>query len=105
MAFREGARKGRPYLLEPIMSLEVIIPSTNLGDVIGNLQQRRAKIEEIKARRDLQVLQADVPLSEMFGYATDLRSLTQGRGTHTMQFSHYARVSPEVQEHVCGKII
>jgi elongation factor G len=105
MALREGARKGRPYLLEPIMSLEVVIPSANLGDVIGNLQQRRAKIEEIKIRNDLQILQADVPLSEMFGYATDLRSLTQGRGTHTMQFSHYARVSSEVQEHICGKII
>jgi elongation factor G len=105
MALREGARKGRPYLLEPIMSLEVVIPSANLGDVIGNLQQRRAKIEEIKIRNDLQILQADVPLSEMFGYATDLRSITQGRGTHTMQFSHYARVSHEVQEHICGKII
>jgi len=105
MAFREGARKGRPYLLEPIMSLEVIIPSANLGDVIGNLQQRRAKIEEIKTRRDLRILRADVPLSEMFGYATDLRSLTQGRGTHTMQFSHYARVSPDVQERICGKVI
>jgi len=104
IALREGAKKGRPYLLEPIMSLEVVIPAQNLGDVIGNLQQRRAKIEEIKARRDLQIVHADVPLAEMFGYATQLRSLTQGRGTHTLQFSHYARVTPEIQEKICGFI-
>jgi elongation factor G len=105
MAFREGAKKGRPYLLEPIMALEVVVPSVNLGDVIGNLQQRRAKIEEIMARRGMQVVSADVPLGEMFGYATRLRSQTQGRGTYTMQFSHYARVAPHVQEHVCGRKI
>jgi len=74
----------------------------NLGDVIGNLQQRRAKIEDIKSRRDLQIVHADVPLGEMFGYATQLRSQTQGRGTHTLQFSHYARVTPEIQEKICG---
>jgi elongation factor G len=102
IALREGAKKGRPYLLEPIMALEVIIPSQNLGDIIGNLQKRRAKIEEIKAKRDLQIVHADVPLAEMFGYATQLRSLTQGRGTHTLQFSHYARVASEIQEQVCG---
>jgi elongation factor G len=102
IALREGTKKGKPYLLEPIMALEVIIPAQNLGDVIGNLQQRRAKIEEIKSKRDLQIVHADVPLAEMFGYATQLRSLTQGRGTHTLQFSHYSRVSSEIQEHVCG---
>jgi len=104
IALREASKKGKPYLLEPIMSLEVIVPSQNLGDVIGNLQQRRAKIEEIKARHDLQVVHTDVPLAEMFGYATQLRSLTQGRGTHTMQFSHYARVTDDVQEKICGHI-
>ena len=104
IALKEAARKGRPYLLEPIMSLEVVIPSINLGDVIGYLQQRRAKIEDIRARKDLQVVHADAPLAEMFGYSTQLRSATQGRGTFTMQFSHYARVSADVQERICGKI-
>ncbi len=104
IAFREGAKKSRPYLLEPIMSLEIVVPGVNLGDVIGHLQQRRAKIEEVKARGDLQIVNAEVPLAEMFGYATQLRSLTQGRGTHTMQFSHYARLTPEVQEHILGHI-
>lgn len=104
IALREGSKKGRPYLLEPIMAFEVIIPSQNLGDIIGNLLQRRAKIEELKARSDLQIVHADVPLAEMFGYATQLRSLTQGRGTHTLQFSHYARVSPQIQERVCGLV-
>ncbi|HOE62741.1 MAG TPA: elongation factor G [Candidatus Sumerlaeota bacterium] len=104
IALKEAARKGRPYLLEPIMSLEVVIPSINLGDVIGYLQQHRAKIEDIRARRDLQVVHANAPLAEMFGYSTELRSDTQGRGTFTMQFSHYARVSADVQERICGKI-
>ncbi len=102
IALREGAKKGKPYLLEPIMSLEVVVPSQNLGDVIGHLQQRRAKIEEIKARLDLQIVHADVPLGEMFGYATQLRSITQGRGTHTLQFSHYSRVTPDIQEQITG---
>ena len=104
IALRDGAKRGKPYLLEPIMSLEVIAPSVNLGDVIGNLQQRRAKIEEIKARKDLQVVHADVPLAEMFGYATQLRSLTQGRGTYTMQFSHYSRISEDVQNKILGYV-
>ena len=104
IALKEAARKGRSYLLEPIMSLEVVIPSINLGDVIGYLQQHRAKIEDIRARRDLQVVHANAPLAEMFGYSTELRSDTQGRGTFTMQFSHYARVSADVQERICGKI-
>ena len=104
IALRDGAKRGKPYLLEPIMSLEVIVPSVNLGDVIGNLQQRRAKIEEIKARKDLQVVHADVPLAEMFGYATQLRSQTQGRGTYTMQFSHYSRINEDVQNKILGYV-
>ena len=103
MAMRDGVKKGKPYLLEPIMSLEVIVPADYLGDVIGHLQKKRAKIEEIKSRQNLQIVQCDVPLAEMFGYTTQLRSLTQGRGTSTMQFSHYARVTPEVQERITGQ--
>jgi len=104
MALQRGARLGKPYLLEPIMSLEVVVPPNNLGDVIGNLHQRRAKIEEIKSHKGMQIIDCDVPLAEMFGYATTLRSLTQGRGLSTMQFSHYARVSADVQETVCGNL-
>ncbi len=97
IAFQEGARRCEPHLLEPLMSLEVITPSTYLGDVIGNLQQRRARIENISTRHDLHIVKSLVPLREMFGYATDLRSSTQGRATYTMQFSHYERVPGDIE--------
>lgn len=100
MAFQEAARRCEPHLLEPIMSIEILTPSTYLGDVIGNLQQRRAQIEDISTRLDSHIIRAMVPLAEMFGYATDLRSLTQGRATYTMQFSHYERVPPEIEEKI-----
>ncbi len=100
MAFQEGARRCDPHLLEPIMSIEILTPSNYLGDVIGNLQQRRAQIEDISTRLDLHIIRAMVPLAEMFGYATDLRSLTQGRATYTMQFSHYERVPREIEEKI-----
>jgi elongation factor G len=102
IAFRDGARKCNPRLLEPIMSIEIVTPSTYLGEVIGNLQQRRAKIEEVKVRGELQIVKATAPLAEMFGYATQLRSVTQGRATHTMQFSHYAEVPPAIAEKITG---
>ncbi len=100
MAFQDAARKCDPHLLEPIMDLEVITPSKYLGDVIGNLQQRRAHIENIATRQDLHIVQAIVPLAEMFGYATKLRSMTQGRATYTMQFSHYDKVPKEKEEKI-----
>jgi elongation factor G len=102
IAFRDGARKCNPQLLEPLMRIEIVTPSTYLGDVIGNLQQRRAKIEEVKIRGDLQIVRATAPLAEMFGYATQLRSITQGRATHTMEFSHYAQVPNEIAEKITG---
>jgi elongation factor G len=102
MAFKEAGRRCKPYLLEPIMSVEAVTPSAYLGEVIGNLQQRRAQIQEIRAKGDLQIVDADAALGEMFGYATDLRSLTQGRATYTMQFSHYARVPKEIAEQITG---
>jgi elongation factor G len=92
MAFQEAARKAEPYVIEPIMFLEVIVPEEYMGDVIGNLNARRAKIQGIVPRQNAQAIRAEVPLSEMFGYATDLRSLSQGRAVFTMEFSHYEEI-------------
>ena len=102
-AFTAGARKCNPQLLEPLMAVEITTPSDYLGEVVGGLQQRRAKIGLISAKGGLQIIQANVPLAEMFGYATRLRSLTQGRATYTMQFSHYARVPQEISDMITGK--
>jgi elongation factor G len=103
LGFKEAARKCHPQLLEPVMALEVVTPNNYLGEVIGNLQQRRAQIDEISARdMVIQVVAARAPLGEMFGYATDLRSLTQGRATYTMQFHHYEPAPTAIVEHVVG---
>ena len=91
MGFKEGARRAKPVLLEPIMSVEVVVPEQFIGEVTGDLSSRRGKITNLEARNGLQVLEAKVPLAEMFGYATQLRSSTQGRATYTMQVSHYER--------------
>ena len=98
MAFREAARKADPVLMEPIMLVEVITPEEYLGDVIGDLNSRRGKIEGMGQRNDAQVVRAMVPLSEMFGYSTDLRSLTQGRAIFTMMFDHYEEVPKSIAE-------
>ncbi len=90
MAFRDAARRAKPKLMEPIMSVEVITPEEYMGDVIGDLNGRRGQIDNLSQRQDAQVISAMVPLSEMFGYSTDLRSITQGRAIYTMQFDHYA---------------
>jgi elongation factor G len=104
MAFQDGARKAGAYILEPISKLEVVIPANYLGDVIGDISSRRGQIEETKDRSDLKVIEAKVPLSEMFGYATSLRSLTEGRGTFSMEFSNYERVPGNIgQEIIDGK--
>ncbi len=98
MALQEGIRKADPILLEPMMTVEVVVPEGYLGDVLGDLNARRAQIGGLHPRKDAQVVAATVPLSEMFGYATDLRSKTQGRAVYTMQFSHYQEV-PTVESH------
>ncbi|MDD4409652.1 MAG: elongation factor G [Candidatus Pacebacteria bacterium] len=104
MAFLDGAKKAGAYILEPIMKLEVVIPANYLGDVIGDISSRRGQIDETKDRNDLKVIDAKVPLSEMFGYATNLRSLTEGRGTFSMEFSNYEKVPGNVsQEIIEGK--
>ena len=103
MAFKEGMAKAGPVLLEPMMKTEIVIPEEYMGDVMGNLTARRGRIEGMEARGNGQVIRAMVPLSEMFGYATDLRSTTQGRGVFTMQFSHYEEAPKFVLEKVTHK--
>jgi len=104
IAFQAGAKRAKPVLLEPIMKLEVVIPQDFLGDVIGDLSARRGKIEETQERLNMKVIDAKIPLAEMFGYATSLRSLTEGRGTFTMEFDHYEPVPENVaQEIIEGK--
>ncbi|MDH5202306.1 MAG: elongation factor G [Nitrospirota bacterium] len=104
MAFREAAKKAHPVLLEPFMSVEVVTPEEYMGDVIGDLNSRRGKIQSIERRGNAQVIKLQVPLSEMFGYATDLRSKTQGRATYTMQFSRYDEVPKGISEEIIAKI-
>jgi elongation factor G len=101
MALRDGVQKAGPVLLEPVMSVEVVVPQEFTGDVIGDLNARGAQVESMELRADgVQAVRAHVPLAEMFGYATDLRSMTQGRGTFTMEFDHYDEVSSEVGERI-----
>jgi len=102
MAFKEGMKKGSPVLLEPIMKVSVTIPEDYMGDVMGDLNSRRGRIEGMEARNGVQVINANVPLSEMFGYATSLRSRSQGRGVFTMQISHFEEVPKNIQESVIG---
>jgi len=104
MAFKEAARKAKPVLLEPTMQVEVVVPEEYMGDVIGDLNSRRGRIEKMESRAGCQVIRALVPLAEMFGYATDLRSLTQGRATYTMQFSHYEEVPAQISEEIVVKV-
>jgi elongation factor G len=103
MAFKEAARKANPVLLEPIMSVEVVVPEDFMGDVIGDINSRRGKVLGMDARPAAHAIDARVPLAQMFGYATDLRSMTQGRATYTMQFSHYEPVPAAVAEGIIAK--
>ncbi|MFQ3574254.1 MAG: elongation factor G [Thermodesulfovibrionales bacterium] len=103
MAFKEGAKKCQLVLLEPIMSVEVVTPDEYMGDVIGDINSRRGKIQTMDKRGNAQVIRAMVPLAEMFGYATDLRSKTQGRATYTMQFDHYDETPKNIMETIVAK--
>ncbi len=103
MGFKAGCEKAKPILLEPIMDVEVVTPESYMGDVIGDLNSRRGKIQGMEPRAGAQVITAQVPLADMFGYATDLRSKTQGRATYTMQFAHYAQVPNNIAETIISK--
>src|SRR5690606_31290465 len=103
-AFRESARKAKPILLEPIMKVEVLTPEEYMGDVMGDLNKRRGQMEGVDSRAGAQVIKAKVPLSEMFGYVTTLRTITSGRATSTMEFSHYAEVPKNISEEVLAKV-
>lgn len=103
MAFKNGMAKANPVLLEPIVKVEVTVPEEYMGDVMGDLNSRRGRIEGMEARFGAQIIRAQVPMSEMFGYATVLRSRTQGRGTYSMEFDHYDEVPKNIQEQIVGK--
>ena len=103
MAFRSAAEKAKPILLEPIMKVEIDVPDEYVGDVMSNLNSRRGSVRGMEMKNGVQAIESDVPLSEMFGYATTLRSITQGRATFTMLFDHYAEVPQSIAEKVTGK--
>jgi len=104
IGFREACRKASPVLLEPIMKVEVVTPEENMGDVIGDLNRRRGQMQGMDSRGTAQVIKAHVPLSEMFGYVTTLRTITSGRATSTMEFDHYTQAPANVQEDVVAKV-
>ena len=104
MGFKTGANKANPALLEPIMAVEVVSPEEYMGDVIGDLSSRRGRVQGMNVRGSARVVNAQVPLSEMFGYATDVRSKTQGRATYTMQFEHYEEVPRNIAEQIIAKV-
>ena len=103
MAFKEAMKKADPVLTEPIMKVTVIVPEEYMGDVIGDLSSRRGQIQGMEARGGAQQINAFVPLSEMFGYATDMRSATQGRGQYAMEPNHYAEVPKSIADKLVEK--
>ena len=103
MALKEAVQKGAPALLEPIMRVEVTVPEDYMGDIIGDLNSRRGQIQGMEARGNAQIVRAFVPLSEMFGYATDMRSMTQGRASYSMFFDHYSQVPNNLAQQLMKK--
>jgi elongation factor G len=104
MALKQAAEKARAVLLEPIMSVEVVVPEEYMGDVIGDLNSRRGRIEGMELRGTSQIIKSMVPLSDMFGYATELRSRTQGRGSFTMHFGRYEEVPANIAEEIVSRV-
>jgi len=102
--FKKAAEMAKPVLLEPIMAVEVVTPDDFMGDVMGDLSSRRGRIEGMEARGNTQVVRATVPLSDMFGYSTDLRSRTQGRATYTMQFASYQEVPNNIATEIVKRV-
>jgi len=103
IALREAVKRASPVLLEPIMKLEIVTPEKFMGDVIGDLTSKRGQIKEMRDRGQIKIIDAQAPLAEMFGYATKLRSMTQGRASYSMEFSHYKEVPRNVTEEVIGE--
>ncbi|MFA4996461.1 MAG: elongation factor G [Patescibacteria group bacterium] len=103
MAFQEGFKKADPVILEPVMKVEVVTPEESMGDIIGDLNSKRGQVHKMSDRGNLKVINADVPLASMFGYTTNLRSMSQGRASSTMEFSHYAEVPPHVMKEIIEK--
>ena len=104
MAFRHAVPKANPVLLEPIMKLEVLTPEEYMGDIVGDLNRRRGVVEGMGDRNNSKAIKAKVPLSEMFGYVTDLRTNSSGRATSTMEFSHFAEAPKNIAEDVIAKV-
>ena len=104
MAYRDALKKCKPVLLEPIMKLEVVTPEINMGDVVGDLNRRRGLMRGMDDRAGSKVVKADVPLSEMFGYVTQLRTITSGRATSSMEFSHFTEAPRNVSEAIIAKV-
>jgi len=103
MAFQQACKQAQPVLLEPVMAVEIVTPEEYMGDVIGDVTARRGRVQHMEARGNAQVISCKVPLAEMFGYATDLRSVTQGRATYSMQFDNYEQAPKGVSEEVVAK--
>ncbi len=103
MALKAGALKAKPVLLEPIMAVEVVTPEDYMGDVVGDLNRRRGLINGMDENPSGKIVRADVPLSEMFGYSTDLRSATQGRASYTMEFTRYSEVPDNIAQAIIKK--
>jgi elongation factor G len=103
MAFKEGAKRAHPVILEPMMKVEVVVPEQYMGDVLGDLSARRGKIGGMMQRGEAQVIASTVPLGEMFGYSTKLRSMSQGRAVYSMEFSHYDEVPKSKAEEIVSK--
>ena len=103
MAFRDAAKKASPVLLEPIMALEVVVPEEYFGSVSGDITSRRGSVLGMDRKNNAQIIKSEVPLSGMFGYATDLRSATQGRATYTMEFKKYLEVPSNLTEEIINK--
>tara|TARA_B100000963_G_scaffold335557_1_gene329780 strand:- start:240 stop:683 length:444 start_codon:yes stop_codon:yes gene_type:complete len=104
LGFKVASNSAKAVIMEPIMKLEVLTPEENMGDIVGDLNRRRGQVNSMDDRAGSKVVRAEVPLSEMFGYVTSLRTLSSGRATSTMEFSHYAQTPPSVSESVISEI-
>jgi elongation factor G len=104
MGFKEGALKAKPVLLEPYMEVEVVTPEEYMGDIVGDLNRRRGRVLGMSDRGNAKVVDAEVPLAEMFGYSTNLRSMSQGRATYTMQFKHYEEVPNNIAQEIVQSV-